>query len=262
MLGTIVAEVKRTRPVAFFLAGNDQNTTLDGATIDREPLKNFNLPYIAREGESPYTELRVFNPSADAPVNLKIKVRKASGELNVPEKNFAIYQRETLVYRLSDADLSGLAGGYIEATASENVFAIEVFGNNAELNMANAQEISSEQQYWIPHFAVGGGYETELDLIEMDMELKAPAQLEITAFDDDGNLFSGTGTVAINLKALEQKTINVASLFGMNTSQLRVGSILVKVIPQSTNPFQFFVPSIAGAVRFRSVGTGFSAVLL
>lgn len=260
-LGTMVAKAKRTRPVSFFLTGNIQNTTLDGVTIARAPLSRFVLPYVIREGPSPYTALRIFNPSTDTVAKLSVVVRNASSDILITSPEVSIGPRATLANQLSaimNADLSQITGGYVEVTSSQSVFAFEVFGNDSELNIINAQDYSAQQYCWIPHFAVGGGYETELDLINLGAS--GTVKTKITAFDDAGNLISGTGTVPVNFDPLKQKTLNVASFLGINTSQLTVGSILVEVEPQAVGPFGV-LPNIAGAVRFKSVGTGFSAAL-
>ena len=66
----------------------------------------------------------------------------------------------------------------------EGVVALETFGTEQSLNFLSAQPTPLRQRsYQIPHFAVGGGFDTELNLINTDSSKSA--NLLLRALDDE-----------------------------------------------------------------------------
>ncbi|MDA2930302.1 hypothetical protein MYX84_10190 [Acidobacteria bacterium AH-259-O06] len=262
-LGTILARTRRARAASLFLVGDNANTLLDGATGVQTALKNFILPSVARDGASPFTSIHIFNPSADSSVELELKLRDLSGT-TVASRNLSLPARGTLSEELSTllgVDLTLFSGGYVEGVAAGEVVAFEFFGNVDSLNALNGQPAALRRQsYWIPHFAVGGGFDTEFNFINAEVE--KDAILELTAFDDQGALLSAAlNPVQISLQPGEQKILSAASLFGLSPAgQQIVGSIRMDVRGSFGGPFAS-VPGLNGSIGFKSQDGRLSASL-
>jgi hypothetical protein len=204
----------------------------------------------------------IFNPLADAESTLTLTVHDSQGQ-SVASKSIVLQPRETLSGELSQivaSDLSGVSGGYIEGSATQpGVYTTVIYGDSSEINIVNARGPFYAQTRWIPHFVAGGGYDTEIDLV--NTETRYSATLQFTLLGDDGRALAGTVPSVITIGPMGKKTVKLSSLLGFNPGQLVSGSIRMDVQPIWFGPFSI-VPNVTGGIRFYSTSeTGYSTVL-
>ncbi len=249
----------RAALATLFLIGDEKNTLLDGGTAGQTPLKTFVLPSISREGEGPFTTVHLFNPSAESNLEVELTLYDLAGKILASRKlallpQGAIVQDVTALFGMDPAMFSG---GYIRASAGgEGVVAFETFGSEQSLNLLSAQPLSvRERSYSIPHFAVGGGFDTELNLINTDSSRSAT--LRVSAWDDQGN--ARLNPVQVSLGPLEQGIFSLASLFGISSEEQIVGSLRVDL--EEGLDFSLEPASVNGSLRLKSSDGRLSASL-
>jgi len=259
-LGKILYQSDRAALATLFLIGDEKNTLLDGGTAGQTPLKAFVLPSISREGESPFTTLHLFNPSVDSDLEVELTLYDLSGKVMV-SKTVALPPDGTVVQDLTalfEVELAMFSGGYVRGSAGgDGVVVFETFGSEQSLNFLSAQPTPlREQAYQIPHFAVGGGFDTELNLINTDSSNSAT--LMVSALDNEGNL--RLSPVQISLGPREQGIFNVSSLFGLPSDEQIVGSLRIDLEDALLDSFPS-VASMNGSVRLKSSDGRLSASL-
>ncbi|MDA2937818.1 hypothetical protein MYX75_06100, partial [Acidobacteria bacterium AH-259-A15] len=257
-LGTIVAQTRRARAPSLFLLGDNNSTFIDGGTGVERAFRTFVLPNVSRDGMSPFTKIHVFNPSTEGDTELELRLRDTSGA-TVALRTLNLAPRETLSENLTallQVNVGALGGGYVEGVASRQIIALESFGNEQTINVLSAQAAFHTEVYWIPHFAVGGGFDTELNII--NTEAIGESILQLTAFDDEGNPLSSA--LQISLQPGEQTIFSIIALFEEPPTQLVAGSIRIQVEPIFLGPFKS-VPGLNGSVRFKSQDGRLSSAL-
>ena len=258
-LAKISYQSNRAALATLFLIGDEKNTLLDGGTAGQARLKTFVLPSISREGEEPFTTVHVFNPSADSNLEVELTLFDLAGRV-VASRVVALSPQGTVIQNLTalfGMDPATFSGGYIRGSAGGvGVVAFETFGNEQSLNLLAAQPTPlHEQSYRIPHFAVGAGFDTELNLINTDSSRSVT--LRVSALDDQGN--ARLNPVQVSLGPLEQGIFNLSSLFGISSDELAVGSLRIdieEVLDSSLEP-----ASVNGSLRLRSSDGRLSASL-
>ncbi|MCH7803349.1 MAG: hypothetical protein IH937_04635 [Acidobacteria bacterium] len=258
-LAKISYQSNRAALATLFLIGDEKNTLLDGGTAGETPLKTFIFPSISREGDLPFTTIHVFNPSADSNLEVELTLYDLAGRV-MGSRIIALLPQGTVVQGLTalfGIDPATFSGGYIRGSAGGvGVVAFETFGNEQSLNLLAAQPTPlHEQSYRIPHFAVGAGFDTELNLINTDSSRSVT--LRISALDDQGN--ARLNPVQVSLGPLEQGIFNLSSLFGISSDELAVGSLridLEEVLDSSLEP-----ASVNGSLRLKSSDGRLSASL-
>ena len=127
--------------------------------------------------------------------------------------------------------------------------AFESFGDTQALNVLNAQNPDARQEtYHIPHFAVGAGFDTELNLI--NTHPSQTAVMDIWALDDDGvALAGGVNPVEISLEPGAQMIFGMASSFGFPEQEFATGSLRIDVEAFFLGFFPSF-PTLSGSIRF------------
>ncbi len=258
-LGKISYQSNRAALATLFLIGDEKNTLLDGGTAGQTPLKTFVLPSISRDGEEPFTTVHLFNPSADSNLEVELTLFDLTGKI-VASRGVALPPQGTVIQNVTalfGMDPAMFSGGYIRGAAGgDGVVAFETFGNEQSLNLLGAQPLSlSGRSYSIPHFAVGGGFDTELNVINTDSSRSVT--LRVMALDDQGN--ARLNPVQVSLGPLEQGIFNLSSLFGISSDELAVGSLRVdieEVLDSSLEP-----ASVNGSLRLKSSDGRLSASL-
>ncbi len=257
-LGKISYQSNRAALATLFLIGDEKNTLLDGGTAGQIPLKTFVLPSISRDGESAFTTVHLSNPSADSDLEVELTLYDHSGKV-MGSKTVALSPQGTVAQDLAalfEVELAMFSGGYVRGAAGgDGVVALETFGNEQSLNLLSAQKPFRERSYQIPHFAVGGGFDTELNLINTDSSKSAI--LRVSALDGEGNL--RLNPVEISLGPGEQGIFNISSLFGLPSDEQIVGSLridLEEVLDSSLVP-----ASVNGSLRLKSSDGRLSASL-
>ncbi|MCZ6484477.1 MAG: hypothetical protein O6826_02125 [Acidobacteria bacterium] len=244
----------------LFLIGNQESTLLGGGTARQTPLKAFVLPSISREGELPFTTVHLFNPSVDSDLEVQLTLYDLSGKVIV-SRTVALPPQGTVVQDLAtllEVELAMFSGGYVEGSAGgEGVVAFETFGTEQSLNLLSAQPTPlRKRSYLIPHFAVGGGFDTELNLINTDSSQSAT--LLLSALDDEGNV--RLSPVQIFLGPQEQSILSISSLFGLPGDEQIVGSLRLD-LQDNLLDSSLEVASVNGSVRLRSSDGRLSASL-
>ena len=258
-IGTIRARTRRSKPVSLFFMGDDNGTVLEGATAGQDPLKNFLLPNVAQDGPSPFTFVYLYNPATSS-LEVELTLYDDAGT-SVASETVVVPAGGT--FSQDVADLMGvdprlISGGYIRGTATANVVAFESFGNAQSLNVLGAQDPTLRlETYRIPHFAVGSGFETELNLINADPS--RTAVMQVAAFDDAG-MPLGMGPVPVVLEPGEQALLSIGSALGLSSQPLVVGSLRIDVEKVFSGPFGI-VPFVTGSVRFKTDHTSASLPL-
>ena len=184
-LTAVVSRSRRADTATLFLVGDEESNLLDGGTAAQDPLNKFVLPSVSREGESPFTTVHLFSPSVDADVDVELELYDWSGEV-ISSKTVSLAPRGSLVQDLEplfDVELSAFSRGYVRgSTDGDGVLAFETFGNEQAINLLAAQRTSLRQaSYRVAHFAVGEGFDTELNLLNVDPS--KGTTLTISAFD-------------------------------------------------------------------------------
>ena len=249
-IGTIRARTRRSRAVSLFFVGDDNGSVLDGATAGQDPLKNFILPNLAQDGLSPFTWVYLYNPSASS-LEVELILYDDAGT-SVAFETVVVPAGGTFSQDVADlmgVDPAGLSGGYIGGAATAEVVAFESFGNSQSLNVLKAQDPALRlETYRIPHFVVGSGFETELNLINVDPS--RTAVMQVSAFDDQGTPL-GMGPVQVSLEPGGQAVLSLGSALGLSSQQLVGGSLRIDVEKVFTGPFGL-VPFVIGSLRFKT----------
>ncbi|MEE2821875.1 MAG: hypothetical protein VYA53_02720 [Acidobacteriota bacterium] len=253
VVGTIRARTRRSRTVSFFMQGDNNSVFLDGATTGQDRLTAFLFSNIGHEGVSPSTSVNIVNPSTSASVDVEMSLYNSAGVAQ-SSKTETISAGGTFSKSLIDLfgfDTSSLSGGYVRGTATGDIVAFESFGDSETLNVLNAQNPGLKaEKYCIPYFAVGAGYDTEINVI--NTESTRAATINIWAMDSNGEALGVlTNPVKVTLQAGEQKVLSMASSFGLlsDSATLTTGSLRIDVV---SNFIGFFpvLPTISGSVRF------------
>jgi hypothetical protein len=135
--------------------------------------------------------------------------------------------------------------GQVTGNFSGPVVAFESFGNAAStLNFVPAQVPAGLPALYVPFFATGGGYETDLNIINSsDQAVTLTAQI----FDSGGGQVSPARQ--ITLIQAQQLSTTVAELFQVQS--FTSGYVRIQV-PQMAKGFWTFYPAISGHARIRS----------
>jgi hypothetical protein len=258
--GTIVATGSTSILPGFYMAGGTISAhDLDGALADLSPISEFVMPTVFHAGTSPVTLLRLFNPGTSA-ATATLKLYDSSGALKatatvtVPAGGTQVQDLRTI---FSGIDLSSLSAGYVTGTTTAGLVATETFGNTLDSNVLRAQVAVPRNSLLVPHFVNGGGYSTELNLINMDT--KVTANLTLTAFDSTGNAIGGN-PVVVTLAPGNQYLRTVDQIFPALASGVTTGYIRIDCTPYYVGPWSTTTP-IVGSLRFTSASGGGSTAL-
>ncbi|HYK87332.1 MAG TPA: hypothetical protein VE398_01085, partial [Acidobacteriota bacterium] len=150
----------------------------------------------------------------------------------------------------NSVDLNALSGGYVTGNSDSGLVVSENFGNDLDSNVLDGQLPVSRSSYVVPHFVTGGGYSSELSLLNMDPQ--ATAQLTLTAFDNTGSAIGGS-PIQISLPPGNQLVQAIDQVFPSLAGSFTTGYIRVDVATSYVGPF-ITAPPIVGSLRFTSSG--------
>jgi hypothetical protein len=260
--GTIRVDGKTEQLTGFYLMGDIVGPKLDGSTGSIDGLASWYLPLIYRTGTAPVNRLEIYNPEAvgTAAANLNLRLFDFSGKEIANTSQIiapgATYVQE--VWAAFGVNLSSFQGGYIRGLSDLPLVVRYTFYNELEFNVLDAQTPSSKTAFYVPHFATGGTYSTELTIV--NASTAALADINVTLYNNSGLSYAVSGNPAnITIPAGQQITRTLASLFPNLPSGLQTGSIRFDVKPVNAGPF-VTTPPLAGAIRF-SEASGSSAAL-
>jgi hypothetical protein len=259
--GVIRVAGKTPQLEGFFLTGDMSGTKLDGGTGDIAATFVSYLPLVFQEGDAPFSQLEIFNPgNSAATVNLQLMDSNgtplAAATRSIPAGGMLLQD----VGDIFELDPGSIPGGYIKGMSDVAVVFRENFGDARESNiLASPQPVASLAGFYVPHFATGDQYSTELRIVNVSTARQASVTL--TLLDDSGAPLSIPGNPAgVEISPGGQLSRTVASLFPGLGSGLVTGTIRVAVKAFSRGPF-LTVPGITGAVRFYAANTSASATL-
>jgi len=260
-LGTIRVIGQTPVLVGFYLLGEESGTKLDGTTAEVDPVNGWIWPTVFHETPTPFNTYEFFNPGTSA-AKARLSLFDSDGHL-VAEGSQTVAAGGTAVRNLADVfagvDLNSFTGGYVKGSSDFPLVATQAFGNARESNVLQGQLSIQKQTYYFAQFASGGGYETEINIVNVDRSVLA--KVTLTAVGDDGTAFPITANpAAISIPAGLQWTRTVADLFPGLGGSLTTGYIKVEVEPYLIGPF-VTVPLLVGSVRFSSADGYGSAAL-
>jgi hypothetical protein len=260
--GTIRATGRTEELAGFYMIGDWVGPKLDGSTGLISNNRNWYLPLIFRQGSSPYNMLEIHNPGA-AETTATLRLMNADG-IQVSSAAITIPASGTLIRDIQDVfgvNLNSFHGGYIKGLSDSPIAIHNTFGNSIEFSVLNAQTIDIKRFYYIPHFAAGGPYATELTLVNVDTA--NTAEITLTLLDNSGGTISIPGNPAsITISSRKQMTSSLAELFPSIGPELLTGAIRVEVKLHKLGPFETG-PSLIGAARFQAAdGSASTAIPL
>jgi hypothetical protein len=259
--GTIRVAGKTTQLEGFYLTGDTAGTKLDGGTGDIAGSLVSYLPLALGVGDAPYSQLDIYNPG-NSTATIDLRLMDSNG-IPVAAAARSIPSGGRLLQDAGEAfgiELNSFPGGYIRGTSDSAVVFRENFGDASEANiLASPQTVASQAGFYIPHFATGDQYSTELTIINVSSNYKA--SIALTLLDDSGEPLPVAGNPAnVEISAGAQLTRTVAALFPDLGPGLVTGSVRVAVKPFARGPF-LTVPGLTGTVRFHAADTSSSAAL-
>ncbi len=261
--GTILVEGKTPLLEGFYLVGDEGGgSRLDGSTADISPFEISTLPAVLHQGPSTYNFLEIYNPGTSA-ANVLLRLYDINGleissaTLPAIKPGGSLSRDVTQIF--SNLDISAFSGGYINCRSNVAVVARETFGNSLDSNVLTAQSGLQRRSIPIAHFAQGGGYVTELNLVNGSNTVDA--EITLTAIDSGGTPLASPGNPAqITIKPSAQMIRSMQDLFPGLSSSLTTGSLQMDVKQSSSGPF-VTVPPVLGSIRFSSAD-GYSSASL
>ena len=258
--GAIRVSAKTSELEGLYLVGDVSGSRLDGGTGDIRGARSWYLPVIFKQGLRPYNRLQIYNPG-DSEATLTLMLFDASGG-QVASATRKLPANGTLVDDVTDmfnTDLESFEGGYITGQSDFSLVIHNAFGNALESNVLKALPSLPVGKFYIPHFAEGGQYSTELTIV--DTSYKIPAELTLTLLDDSGaTLPINDNPVKVTIAARAQWKKTLADLFPALGPDLTTGSIRIESKIVNFGPFGSSAP-LMGAVRFSSTVGSASATI-
>jgi hypothetical protein len=256
--GTIRAVGRTPTLVGFYLLSDVSGPRLDGATAEENLLGSWTWPVIFRQAPAPFTTFEMFNPST-ATATAGLTLYDSNGTL-ISTSSRSINAYGTVTQGFEDLfpgiSLNSFNGGYVIGQSDVSLVVRETFGNSLDSNVLPGQAGQALNTIYLPHFASGGGYTTELTLVNADLTLAA--NLTVTLLDDNGTQIASPATISIQPRAQTIQTLAV--LFPGLTASLTTGYIRIDEAQTFKGPFGF-MPSIVGSLRF-SLANGSSSSAL
>jgi len=208
------------------------------------PVANFFVP-VVNEG----AQLNLMNPNSSAATGT-LTLRTEQGRL-VSTQSVQLPALASTSVSLGTA-FNNPASGYVFASFSLPVIPFESFGDSNTLNMLGIEPGASVASLYIPFFAVGNGFDTDVNLINTSDET---VTLRAQVFDSAGS--PGT-TVSIVMPPGEQLSRSLQRVF----SQVPATGYVRFDVPQVFKGFFSFYPVFTGHARIRSSQGGSTVVPL
>jgi len=236
----------------FFLFLNNTVSQFDGADLPQ--ISHRILFNEVRHGGGFSTEINLINPSSDW-TNVKLILFRPGLEPATADLPAGISRRG--VVRFDPAAIFKTtqipAGSYLSASANVGIGGFALIKSGKDLLGLNAQPATTGQQIlYFPQMAVLGPWKTELGIVNYSTEA---AILTISAFKGNGTPHSGdylkgTNPVTRQLPAEGALMLDVAELFGFQTTASQTGTLDGWIRVESTNS------GISGFVSYGVVTAG------
>jgi hypothetical protein len=250
--GTIIATGSTSVLPGFYLEGGTiSGPGLDGATAELIPVGSWTLPVVYHQGPSPLTVIQSFNPGGNS-VNATLRLYDAAGTLKstgtiiVPPGGTDISDIRNI---FTGVDLGSITGGYVKGVSEGGLVVTENFSNGVDSNVLQGQQPIPSRSI-VSHFVNGGGYTTELNLVNIDSAITE--SITLTALDPSGAVIGG-GPLKISLPPGNQYIQTVDKIFPGLGSSFTTGYMQVDIQQLFRGPYPVD-PPMAGSVRFTSGG--------
>lgn len=219
-------EVASDQPlVGFFLLFDSRfASVIDGVDVSSSSSRDLIFTHAE---VNPSTGFETFyslcNPGTDA-VSVVVSVRGAANA-DLGTRTISLRAKGQATLRLSDllstVPPGGVRGGYVTASSDRPVAGLQLFGTTRRLSALRAQTTSAATQLTFPHYAVRGGFTTDLSITNM---AATTADLTLRAYGNEGVQVGST--VARTLASRNQLLESVETLFGITGSSTVVGYIV------------------------------------
>ena len=244
----------------FYLIGDNSGPKLDGGTAEVDSSRFWYMPLVFRQGSDAFNLLEIYN-AGELETTVDLQLLDADGALVATDTETVPAGGSLLrdIGKVPGVNLDSFQGGYVKARSDFPIVFRNNFGNALDSNALSAQLPLSAVSFYVPHFATGGQYVTELTLVNTNA--RRSSEITLTLLDDSGTPISTAGnpaTVSINSGA--QLTRTIGSLFPNLGPNLVTGSIQIDVKPSYIGPF-LMGPGLVGAVRFAAADGSASATL-
>jgi sugar lactone lactonase YvrE len=215
----------------FFLLW-DTFAATDGAAVTGTTLKDFVFPVVDE------AEFSLANPGSESS-SCTLEYISSNGAV-VNSTNKILQGKAGATVTTAQIKPPGSAEGYLHATCTADVAAVETFHPSGSLGVLSALEpkgiTGSATTMYAPQYAVGGGYASKLYIINLE---QAQISLTLTLIGDNGQVQGQP--YSFNLPARGSKTLEGVQSFGL-PQQAALVQGYVKV--ESSNG------RFAGAVHF------------
>jgi hypothetical protein len=258
--GTIRAVGGASNLRGFYLMGDLDGPRLDGGDGVMQGIKLWRLPLVFREGKNPYNLLEIYNPGgSDTTVSLRLLDEDG---VEVAAAARVIGAGKTLMEDIKSVfgiGLGSFQGGYIRGESDVPLVVRGNFGNTLDSNVLKAQGAASRARYYLPHFASGGPYSTELTLVNLSPS--SAVELTLSLLDEVGAAMPVDGNPAVlNIPAQKQWTRTIADLFPALGPSLKTGALKIEPKHFFSGPI-VMAPPLIGAVRFAASDGSASAAI-
>jgi hypothetical protein len=259
--GTIRARGNTSILPGFYLIGDTSGSRLDGATAEISTLVAWTWPIVFHQSPSPSTLLELYNPGTTT-ANATLKLFNSAG-VALSTASVQVSPNGTLASDVtsvfSGLDVNSFTGGYITAQSDTPLIPRETFGNARDNNVLFAQNGVQRSTIQIAHFASGGGYTTEINILNADP--RALGQITLTALDNNGTALAIAGNPkSLSIQPGNQLIQTMQDMFPALGPTLTTGYIQLDVVPSNLGPFATS-PPILGSIRFSSAD-GFASAAL
>ncbi len=211
----------------FIKAGATFPLRMDGATAIQNLSNRQVLPSPTQAGAGAGDAYSVANPGS-ATISVTLRCRNALGNLLGSQPSLNIDPNGRTAFRFSDYFPAISEPCYLELLSTQ-LFEAFVYERTDDLvcalnGLPAPDEATSPLTMFMPHFAVGRLYRSAMDLINTGTEA---AQVQVTAYDDEGTLLAQSGSFAIPAGGLRRADVD--DLLGIDSTAADVISGFLKV---------------------------------
>lgn len=203
-------QLRSTEPGAglFLVFDSEFSRITDGTGLVRMPSQDLILPFGSNAER---TFFSIANPNGAAATLTLDSVLDDGTVATSAARSIPVHGSITENWQASGT-------GYLRVRSDTPVVATELFGSN-DLSALTGTPGQRATSAVFPHFAVGGGYTTEIGIVNGDT---VPVTLDLRAYGDDGVPIS---TVSRLLQPRQRLFSSVATLFSINDAQFKAGYI-------------------------------------
>jgi minor extracellular serine protease Vpr len=162
----------------------------------------------------------IFNPGVNT-ANITATLFDASGTGIGQPKAAVIPPKGQVAIRF---DSSIQSSGYVRIQSDRPVSGVEIVGKANRQAALGGFSPDSQARLYFPHFAVGGGYSTQVGIVN---SAASAVNLNLTAYDNNGNMIGSREGIA--LAAGGQLQDAISNLFGISVSgSLQTGYLIAQ----------------------------------